>query len=70
MSAAVGALALEPVALGFPDVDRRLLMHDRAQLLVVVCRLLEETDASVSVTPVRGLTAIVRCFGFADVVHE
>ena len=64
------ALALEAVASGFPDADRRLSVHDQAQLLVAVYSLLGETDPSAGVAQVRELIAIARRFGVADAVRE
>ena len=64
------ALALDAVAAGFPDADRRLSVHDRAQLLVAVYALLGEGDASASAERVRELIAIARRFGVADAVPE
>ena len=64
------ALALETVASGFPDADRRLSVHDKAQLLVAVYSLLGETDPSAGVAQVRELIAIARRFGVADAVRE
>ena len=64
------ALALESVSAGFPDADRRLSVHDRAQLLVAVYALLGEADASASAERVRELIAIARRFGVADAVPE
>ena len=64
------ALALDAVAAGFPDADRRLSVHDRAQLLVAVYALLGEGDASASAEQVRELIAIARRFGVADAVPE
>ena len=39
------ALALEALGVGFPDSER-LLVHDRAQLLVAVYELIDERDPS------------------------
>lgn len=64
------ALALEALAAGFPDSDRRLSVHDRAQLLVAVYSLLGENDAAASAARVRELIAIARRFGVADAVRE
>ena len=64
------ALALEAVAAGFPDADRRLSVHDRAQLLVAVYALLDGSDTSASAARVRELIAIARRFGVADAVGE
>ena len=64
------ALALDAVAAGFPDADRRLSVHDRAQLLVAVYALLGEGDASASAEQVRELIRIARRFGVADAVPE
>ena len=64
------ALALDAVAAGFPDADRRLSVHDRAQLMVAVYALLGEGDASASAERVRELIAIARRFGVADAVPE
>ena len=64
------ALALDAVAAGFPDADRRLSVHDRAQLLVAVYALLGESDAPASAARVRELIAIARRFGVADAVRE
>ena len=64
------ALALEAVAAGFPEVDRRLPLHDRAQLLAAVYDILDGPDASVSAVRVRELIAIARRFGVADAVRE
>ena len=64
------AIALDAVAAGFPDADRRLSVHDRAQLLVAVYSLLGEADASASAARVRELIAIARRFGVADAVRE
>ena len=64
------ALALDAVAAGFPDADRHLSVHDRAQLLVAVYALLGEGDASASAERVRELIAIARRFGVADAVPE
>ena len=64
------ALALDAVAAGFPDADRRLSLHDRAQLLVAVYSLLGESAASASAARVRELIAISRRFGVADAVGE
>ena len=64
------ALALESVSAGFPDADRRLSVHDRAQLLVAVYALLDGSDASASAARVRELIAIARRFGVADAVRD
>ena len=64
------ALALESVSAGFPDADRRLSVHDRAQLLVAVYSLLGESDAPASAARVRELIAIARRFGVADAVRD
>ena len=64
------ALAIEAVGAGFPDPDRRLSLHDRAQLLVAVYSLLGESDASAGAARVRELIAIARRFGVADAVRE
>ena len=64
------ALALDAVAAGFPDADRRLSVHDRAQLLVAVYALLAGREASASAARVRELIAIARRFGVADAVPE
>ena len=64
------ALALESVSAGFPDADRRLSVHDRAQLLVAVYALLGESDAPASAARVRELIAIARRFGVADAVRD
>ena len=64
------AITLKAVADGFPDVDRRLSVHDRVQLLVAVCSLVSVSDPVASAARVRGLTAIVRRFGVADEVRE
>ena len=64
------ALALDAIAAGFPDADRRLSVHDRAQLLVAVYALLGGRDASTSAARVRELIAIARRFGVADAVRE
>ena len=64
------ALALESVSAGFPDADRRLSVHDQAQLLVAVYALLDGSDASASAARVRELVAIARRFGVADAVPE
>ena len=64
------ALALDAVAAGFPDADRRLSVHDRAQLLVAVYSLLAGSDAPASAARVRELIAIARRFGVADAVGE
>ena len=53
-----------------PDPDRRLSVHDRAQLLVAVYSLLGESDASAGAARVRELIAIARRFGVADAVRE
>ena len=64
------ALTLEAVSAGFPDADRRLSVHDRAQLLVAVYALLDGSDASASAARVRELIAIARRFGVADAVRD
>ena len=64
------ALTLDAVAAGFPDADRRLSVHDRAQLLVAVYSLLAGSDARASAARVRELIAIARRFGVADAVGE
>ena len=64
------ALALDAVAVGFPDADRRLSVHDRAQLLVAVYALLDGSDTSASAARVRELIAIARRFGVADAVRD
>ena len=64
------ALALEAVAAGFTDADRRLTVHDRAQLLVAVYSLLGTSDAQAGAARVRELIAIARRFGVADAVRE
>ena len=64
------AFALDAIAAGFPDADRRLSVHDRAQLLVAVYALLGGRDASTSAARVRELIAIARRFGVADAVGE
>ena len=64
------ALALEALAADFPDADRRLSAHDRAQLLVAIYVLIDGRDASASAARVRELLAIARRFGVADAVRD
>ena len=64
------ALALEAVTAGFPDAERRLPLHDRAQLLAAVYAVIDDRDASASAARVRELAAIARRFGVADAVRE
>ena len=64
------AIALKAVADGFPDIDRRLSVHDRAQLLVAVYSLVSESDPMASAARVQELIAIARRFGVADAVRE
>ena len=63
------ALALEAVVDGFPDVDRRLGAHDRAQLLAAVYAVIDPRDAPASAGRVRALIALARRFGVADAVR-
>ena len=63
-------LALEALEEGFSDADRRLSVHDRAQLLVAVYALLGEGDAEAGTARVRELIAISRRFGVAEAVPE
>ena len=63
-------LALEALTDGFPDAERSLPVHDRAQLLVAVYALLGEPDVAVGAARVRELLAIARRFGVADAVRE
>ena len=64
------AIALKAVADGFPDVERRLSLHDRAQLLVAVYALLGKAEPVASAERVSELIAIARRFGVADAVRE
>ena len=64
------AIALKAVADGFTDVERRLSLHDRAQLLVAVYALLGKGEPVASAERVSELIAIARRFGVADAVRE
>lgn len=64
------ALALDALDAGFPDADRRLGVHDRAQLLVAVYALLAGPDPAGGAARVRALLAIARRFGVSDAVGD
>ena len=64
------ALALEAVTAGFPEIERRLPLHDRAQLVAAVYSIIDERDASASAAQVREVIAIAKRFGVADAVRE
>ena len=64
------ALALEALTAGFPDVDARLTLSDRAQLLAGIYAVIDERDSPASAARVRELVAIARRFGVADAVPE
>ena len=64
------ALALEAVATGFPEIERKLPLHDRAHLLAAVYAIIDERDASASAAQVREVIAIAKRFGVADAVRE
>ena len=63
-------LALEALTDGFPDAEKSLPTHDRAQLLVAVYALLGEPDAAVGAVRARELLALARRFGVTDAVRE
>ena len=64
------ALALEAVTASFPEFERKLPMHDRAQLLAAVYALVDARDPSTSAAQVREVIAIAKRFGVADAVRD
>ena len=63
------ALALEALTAGFPDVDSRLTLRDRAQLLAGIYAVIDERDSPASAVRVRELIQMARRFGVADAVR-